>query len=59
MQMTTDKAIAVAKNQIRWQQTGVPVPFEELNSKLLKDALICLVDIAEKELSEDAAWVGK
>jgi len=57
--MSPARAIEVAKNQIRWQQTGVPVPFEELNSKLLKDALICLVDIAEKELSEDAAWVNK
>jgi len=57
--MSPKKAVEVAKNQIRWQQTGVPVPFEELNSKLLKEALICLVDIAEKELSEDAAWVGK
>ena len=57
--MSPKKAIEVAKNQIRWQQTGVPVPFEELNSKLLKEALICLVDIAEKELSEDAAWVNK
>lgn len=57
--MSPTKAIEVAKNQIRWQQSGVPVPFEELNSKLLKEALICLVDIAEKELSEDAAWAGK
>jgi len=57
--MSPTRAIEVAKNQIKWQHRGVPVPFEELNSKLLMEALICLVDIAEKELSEDAAWVSK
>jgi len=57
--MNLNKALLVAKAQIKWQKDGVPVPYEQLNSELLKDALVCLVDIAEKEMKEDAAWVDK
>lgn len=57
--MQAEQAVSVAKAHIEWQTYGGHVTYEKLNSSLLTEALKFLVDIAEKELSEDAAWVSK
>jgi len=45
--MNLNKALLVAKAQIKWQKDGVPVPYEQLNSELLAVALKVLVDNTE------------
>ena len=56
--MNLIEAIKIAERKLDWEANGTNYKFEELNSSLIIQALILLIENARLSLNEEG-WIGK